>query len=302
MSLTRSRLTVLKAIHGYELIASLSKPKFKPILRWLSDIDKQIEKLKYSARWRANRIAMLREVFARRGPPPPPPPLPSVPDGYRSTKISHWYKDHLQRIGDMASDAACCAGVGLQSDGSPDRAIGAFNAHIAPIAKLYGFRLEMKLSGDDVVLRGDIDNASCVLLYLCSQRRTPEIDWLLDTVRWFQVCQVPFDWKKAWNKLRHTKRGQWWRKQRGKQIDAGKARTASIPKLETQTLGPKIGRINERAIPPKGYRSLFRRFDDMLREGSKLDPELKDCLGSRVYPREDEKIDLTGFTIFKPHK
>lgn len=110
----------------------------------------------------------------------------------------------------------------IQPDGSPDHTIEAFNAHIAPIAKLYGFPLEMKLSGDDVLLRGDIDKASCVLLYLCSQRRTPEIDWLLDTVRWFQVSRVPFDWKRAWAKIRHTKRGKWWRKQRDKQVNARK--------------------------------------------------------------------------------
>jgi len=142
----------------------------------------------------------------------------------------------MRRIGDMAADAVCQAAVGFKSHDSADHTIAAFNAHIAPIAKLYDFQLQMDPSDGGLVLRGDIDKATCVLLYLCRESRTPAIDWLLDTVTWFQTSQATFDWKKAWNKIRHTKRGKWWRKERDKQINA----SSKMFKLEAPTLGPKI--------------------------------------------------------------
>ena len=230
MKLTRSRLDSLRAIHGHKMVASLSRS----ILLWLAETEAQIEKLRYgNPRWFAKRIAMLREFRLQWGPTPPPRScqLPDVPETYRITKISHWYKDHLRRTEDMLSDAVCQESVGFKSSQSLDDTIVAFNAHIAPIAKLYRFQLQMALADDDIVLRGDAGKAYSVLLYLCRESRTPEIDWLLDTVMWFQISRIPFDWKKAWNKLRHTKRGRWWRKQRDNQMRT-KPEAPSVPQLE----------------------------------------------------------------------
>jgi hypothetical protein len=90
----------------------------------------------------------------------------------------------------------------------------AFNDHIAPIAELYGFKLQMVIDGNSVVLRGDTNKALSVLTYLCSSQRTPEIDWMLDVVTVMMQDQ-PFQWKRTWyRKLRHTKRGKWWQGRR----------------------------------------------------------------------------------------
>ena len=189
MKLTRSRLDSLRAIHGHKMVASLSRS----ILLWLAETEAQIEKLRYgNPRWFAKRIAMLREFRLQWGPTPPPRScqLPDVPETYRITKISHWYKDHLRRTEDMLSDAVCQESVGFKSSQSLDDTIVAFNAHIAPIAKLYRFQLQMALADDDIVLRGDAGKAYSVLLYLCRESRTPEIDWLLDTVMWFQISRI----------------------------------------------------------------------------------------------------------------
>ena len=95
----------------------------------------------------------------------------------------------------MANDAVCRSAIGYESNSSPHYHIEAFNEHIAPIAKLYGFELQMEVWSDGKLkLRGDVDKAQTVLLYLCRESRTREIDWLLDTVTWFQLSQLP-----VWN-------------------------------------------------------------------------------------------------------
>jgi hypothetical protein len=127
----------------------------------------------------------------------------------------------MSRLQDMTADAVCrdAAGLGALAKSSPDDVIATFNGHIAPIAKLYGFDLQMELIGDKLALRGDISKAHSVLLYLCQESRTPEIDWLLDCVALCRLSEplgkTPSFWKSAWNKLRHTKRGKWWRGLRG---------------------------------------------------------------------------------------
>jgi hypothetical protein len=149
----------------------------------------------------------------------------------------------LDRIEDMMADAICRDAVGYKTGGSPHYAIAAFNGHIDPIARLYGFELRMELVDGALTLYGDVGKANCVLLYLTSEDRKPETDWLLDVVTIFLLTNAPMykkhatpsNWKKAWNKLRHRKRGQWWRRQRDKQIEATK-----VPEPEEPTPGPKV--------------------------------------------------------------
>jgi hypothetical protein len=219
MRLSRSRLRVLKATHG-KIIGRLSKP----VLRRLAAIDIEIEKLKYTPRWCARRIKLVRWLNRRSWLPDPPPPLPPIPSQHWTTKISHWFRDHMNRIADILADAVCAAAVGHTPRLEVEDFIVAFNGRIAPIAELYDFELHVEKSGDKVVLRGDTGKATSVLLYLCRERRTPEIDWLLDVVTMFGISRVPFDWKPTWDKkLRHTKRGRWWRKQRDEEAARFKA-------------------------------------------------------------------------------
>jgi hypothetical protein len=253
LSPTRRRSLIRE--YSYKIIASLPTR----ILHLLAADQRKYDKFKLThPPSLERRIALVREFNGIEPPPPPPPP--AIPEFYRNTKISHWYKDHLDRIGDMAADTVCKEAVGYEGLGSPFDAIGAFNAHIAPIAKLYCFELRMEWEADGSLrLRGDISKASSVLLYLSSQNRTPEIDWMLDTVTWFQIAgvpdrrpdktiwveksqvqiapatvsqpegkdQAPFSWRKSWERLRHTLRGKW-RKQREKQIARNEERSRAI--------------------------------------------------------------------------
>lgn len=217
MRLTRDRLRSLKATHGYALISSL--PRL--VLLWLARTDVEIEKLKYTPSWFARRRELVRRRNGWR--PQPPRPIPAVPSQYKTAKRSHWLKDHHRRIDEILATAVCMEATGPWPE-RPDqmsRYIEMFNAHIAPIAELYGFKLQMELSAGRIDLRGDISRASCVLLYLTSNSRTPETDWLLDIVTLVQLAKGPIasDWqqasKRAWNKkLRHTKCGQHWRARR----------------------------------------------------------------------------------------
>lgn len=203
-TLTKSRLKVLKAAHGWQLVATWPKAA----LRLLARTDVAIEKLTNTPRWRAGRIA-LQQFRIGRGPKTTKQRIPN--NGYRSAKVGHWLKDHSRRIKDMAEDAVCAAATGFGAYQSPAEAIAAFNDHITPIAKLYGFKLHVDGDG---ILRGDISKATSVLTYLCSSQRTREIDWLLDMVTVMTQDQ-PFQWEGAWKrKLRHTKRGAWWRARR----------------------------------------------------------------------------------------
>ena len=203
--LTKSRLRTLIDLHGYQLVATAPKMA----LRLLARTDVAIEKLTNTPKWRAARIA-LQQFRIGRGPKTTKQRIPN--NGYRSAKVSHWLKDHLRRIKDMAEDAVCAAATGCPDYNSPEYAVAAFNDHIAPIAELYGFKLQMFV--DSPVLRGDIDRALSVLTYLCSSQRTHEIDWMLDMLTVLMQDQ-PFEWKATWKrKLRHTKRGAWWRARR----------------------------------------------------------------------------------------
>lgn len=221
MRLTRSRRATLIAKHGRHIIASMPRS----ILLRFAATEAQIEKLKQGPGWFKRRIDMIREVLLGWGPPPPPRPLPPVPARFRNTKISHWYKDHMRRIGEMAEDSVCRIAVGYEEPPcSPDDTIAAFNGRIAPIAKLYGFQLRMeKTPGENIVLSGDTGKAGCVLLHLSSERRTPEIDWMLDVVTAWQMRNLPVNWKQAWKKLRHTKRGKMWRRRAKKEVDGRRA-------------------------------------------------------------------------------
>jgi hypothetical protein len=224
--LTKSRINYLKKIHGWEFVAKMlaGGDKARQALRQLARIDVDIELITgsptprtpaywVSRSWQRSRIALagfrnLRIPFQQ--------PKRRIPNnGYRSTKIGHWLKDHLRRIADHAADAVCLAANSFPPAAeSPDDGIAAFNDHIAPIAELYGFKLLMVIDGNSVVLRGDINKALSVLTYLCSSQRTPEVDWLLDTVTVMMQDQ-PFQWKRTWyRKLRHTKRGKWWQGRR----------------------------------------------------------------------------------------
>src|SRR5262245_56072966 len=181
--LSQSRMRSLKSVYGSELLKVVPKS----ILRLLAQIEIEIEKLKYTPQWFERRISMVREVLLGWGPPPKPQPIPPVPAFYRISKISHWYRDHLDRIESMIADTVCSDAVGYESDQSPDKVIAAFNGHIAPIAKLYGFELQMELVHGCLAMRGDISKASAVLTVLCRENRTPEIDWLLDMVTLTQL-------------------------------------------------------------------------------------------------------------------
>jgi hypothetical protein len=206
--LTKSRLKTLRATHGWQFVANMPKTA----LRRLAQIDVEIEKLKYTPGWVVGRKMLMRFRIGRGWPQAPKRRIPN--NGYRNTKISHWLKDHLRRIADMAADAVCRAANGFSDYQSPDSAVGAFNDHIAPIAELYGFKLQMVVDGECLVLRGDVGKALSVLTYLCSSQRTPEIDWMLDVVTVMTQDQ-PLQWKGTWDrKLRHTKRGKWWRARR----------------------------------------------------------------------------------------
>jgi len=235
MRLTRSRLRGLKATHGHAISAM---PRY--VLLWLARTDLNIEKLKYSSRaWRVGRIEMLRRRNGWR--PQPPRPVPSVPRHYKTAKRSHWLKDHHRRLDGILATAACMAATGPWPE-RPDqtlRDIESFNGHIAPIAELYGFKLQMELTGGAVRLHGDLGRAMGVLLHLTSNNRTPETDWLLDIVTTFQVATKPADseiLKRAWdNKLRHTKRGMYWRARR----DARE----KCKLIADRILGPKIGKL-----------------------------------------------------------
>jgi hypothetical protein len=183
----------------------------------MATMDVEIEKLKYSPRWCVRRIELLRRRNGWR--PQPPRPVPSVPRHYKTGKRSHWLKDHHRRIEDILATAICMYATGPWTS-RPDqtaRDIEMFNGHIAPIAELYGFKLQMELNAGAVELRGDVNRARSVLLYITSNNRTPETDYLLDTLVLSQIV-YPADaeiWKRAWDKkLRHTKRGQHWRSRR----------------------------------------------------------------------------------------
>jgi hypothetical protein len=217
------------------------------VLRRLARADIAIEKQKHSnPGWWAGRLALLRNRILRQ--PETPPPKPPVPDMYRSEKISNWLKDHNRRITNIIEDSACKSATGLHDGSFMDdyrsacSAVAAFNAHMAPIAELYGFKLEMEFAprqqatGGWVItdirivkdpgslteaadyalaLHGDVNKALSVLTYLCSEKRTPEIDWMLDIVTLFGLTPPPDGrpWRKpVWNRLRHTKRGRGWRK------------------------------------------------------------------------------------------
>jgi hypothetical protein len=115
----------------------------------------------------------------------------------------------------MIADAVCMAATGHSDLASLTETAASFNHHIEPIAKLYGFELQMVVDGDGLVLRGNQSKALSVLMYVSTEKRTPEIDWMLDVVTMFSTASTPFHWKSAWHKkLRHTKRGAWWRRRR----------------------------------------------------------------------------------------
>jgi hypothetical protein len=182
-------------------------------LRRLASINVEIEKLSNTPKWRAGRIILARFRNLRSWPDHPPRRIPRYE--FRSTKIGHWLKDHLKRIRDMAADAVCREANGFHDCQSPDSAVGAFNDHMAPIAKLYGFKLQMVVDGDRLKLDGDVNKALCVLMYLSTEKRTPEIDWMLDFVTVCTSDPRPVQWEASWyRKLRHTKRGKWWRARR----------------------------------------------------------------------------------------
>jgi hypothetical protein len=209
--LTKTRLKILKALHGWEFVARMLKDH-RPALRKLAQVGVEIEKLTNTPRWRAGRIALARFRIMRG---PKAQPKHRIPNGYRSNKIGHWLKDHTKRIADMIADAACMAATGHSDHASLADTAASFNHHIEPIAKLYDFKLQMVIDGDCLVLRGDLSKALCVLMYLSTEKRTPEIDWMLDVVTVFSTAETPLHWKGAWNKnLRHTKRGAWWRRRR----------------------------------------------------------------------------------------
>ena len=205
--LTKSRRNVLAATHGHAILALP-----KSALRQLARIDIEIEKQKFkNPLWVAARRALVR-FRNQRWRPQPPLPRPPVPSAYRNIKISHWLKDHRRRIADWAADIVCRAATGFVDNRLPHYGIAAFNGHIAPIAKLYGFELQLEIVGDNVELRGDTNKALSVLMYLSSESRTREIDWMLDVVTAFSMDPRPLDWKATWRgKLRHTKRGRYWR-------------------------------------------------------------------------------------------
>jgi hypothetical protein len=239
--LTKSRLKTLKAIHGWQVVATWPKAA----LRLLARTDVAIEKLTITPKWQAGRIALQRFRIGRGPQTRPKHRIPN--NGYRSTKISHWLKDHLRRIEDMAFDAVCAAATSFGAHEPPDAAVAAFNDHITPIAKLYDFKLQMVADGGNLVLRGDINKALSVLTYLCSSQRTPEVDWMLDVVTVSGQDQ-PFEWKRSWDrKLRHTKRGKWWRERRERQqaIAVAKERQrelerASLNATIDETINDKI--------------------------------------------------------------
>jgi hypothetical protein len=213
--LTKSRLNWLKAKHGWEFVAKMAGggEALRRALRLIARTEVEIEKLTNTPRWRAGRIVLAR--FRNLRIPFHARPKGRIPTRYRRGKISHWLKDHLRRIEDMAANAVCRAANGFLDYGTPDLdSVVAFNDHIAPIAELYGFKLQMVIDGESVVLRGDTNKALSVLTYLCSSQRTPEIDWLLDVVT-VSLQDQPLEWKETWKrKLRHTKRGKLWRARR----------------------------------------------------------------------------------------
>jgi hypothetical protein len=210
-------------------------------------------------------------------------------NGYRSVKVGHWLKDHLRRIKDMAEDAVCAAATGFRDYESPEDAVAAFNDHITPIAELYGLKLQMLIDGGSGVLRGDINKALSVLTYLCSSQRTPEIDWMLDVVTVYLQDQ-PFQWKRTWyRKLRHTKRGAWWRarrerRERQQAIEAPKERRQQ---LERAALGEFLdGETN------RGFEGRHVELPNMShQEGDHADT--KRYLGSeKYYPRLLSKVGM----------
>src|SRR5262249_51576263 len=211
--LTKYRVKMLTGLYGWEFVSRMLEQGHRSALRLLirTNVEAEIAATN-TPRYRAGRVAL---ALFRIGRGPQSQPKHRIPNnGYRSRKISHWLKDHLSRIGDMAADAVCRAATDSREYYSPLAAIAAFNEHIAPIAKLYGFELQMLFDGDRIVLRGDTSKALSVLTYLCSSQRTPEIDWMLDVVTVLMQDQ-PFQWRGTWNrKLRFTKRGRWWRKRR----------------------------------------------------------------------------------------
>src|SRR5262249_20064001 len=195
----------------WEFVSTMLK-HHRLMLRKLAQIDIDIEKLTNTSKWRAGRIALARFRIMRG--PQPKPPIPS--NWPRSSKIGHWLKDHHARIEARLMDRVCRAANGFPDARPSEDDAAAFNAHIAPIAKTYGFKLDMGFEEGNPVLRGDISKAVSVPLYLCSAERTPEIDWMLDMVTMFMVePPTPLQVKKSWQtRLRHTKLGMWWRKQR----------------------------------------------------------------------------------------
>jgi len=226
--LTKSRLRTLIKAHGWEFVSTMRK-HHRGALRKLASINVEIEKLSNTPKWRAGRIILARFRNLRSWPDHPPRRIPRYE--FRSTN-GHWLKDHLKRIRDMAADAVCREANGFHDCQSPDSAVGAFNDHMAPIAKLYGFKLQMVVDGDRLKLDGDISKALCVLMYLSTEKRTPEIDWMLDFVTVCTSDPLPVQWWEAswYRKLRHTKRGKWWRLRR----EQRKQKEAALPKIERQ--------------------------------------------------------------------
>jgi hypothetical protein len=287
----------------------------KPIQRLLVKQEIEYEKAKHCTPAALDRrIAMQRDRVGR--PLPPPAPPPRVPEHYYEMKRSHWYRDHLDRIEDMVADAVCRENVGF-STASPtpgaSSAMEAFNFHITPIGETYQFDLRMDLMSDRLVLLGDVGKATSVLLVLCRESRTPEIDWLLDIITLAQI-DLRGDWSKTWDKkLRHTKRGKWWRKQRDKQVEREEAKTRDRTALvlgksldETPTLGPKIGRDNLPAAARPDPLAEQVKHDALHREAQWLDPKYEAPPAPELDWREDERVepvfDRTAFQIINPFR
>ena len=209
--LTKYRRKMLTALYGWEFVSRMLREN-RTALRVLLRTLVRAEIATITPRWRAGRIALA--LFRRIGREPIPQEH-RIPSGYRSAKIGHWLKDHYLRIEAMIADAVCMAATGHSDLASLAETAASFNHHIEPIAKLYDFELQMVIDGDGLVLRGNQTKALCVLMYVSTEKRTPEVDWMLDVVTMFSTAETPFHWKSAWHKkLRHTKRGAWWRRRR----------------------------------------------------------------------------------------